>query len=84
VKWRETREVDLSVNFTLKSTQLTQSHAKIREVLLSSRKYPRIRTIPPPRTTRAYQQPHTLWLSLPVVPPKHPRKGNDYYKKHRR
>ena len=31
MKWRETRGVDLSVNFTLKSTQLTQSHAKIRE-----------------------------------------------------
>jgi hypothetical protein len=29
VKWRETREVDLSVNFTLKSTQQAQSHAKI-------------------------------------------------------
>ena len=33
MKWRETRGVDLSVNFTLKSTQLTQSHAKIREEL---------------------------------------------------
>ena len=36
MKWRETRGVDLSVNFTLKSTQLTQSHAKIREVRLQS------------------------------------------------
>ena len=31
MKWRETRGVDLSVNCILKSTQLTQSHAKIRE-----------------------------------------------------
>jgi hypothetical protein len=41
VKWRETREVDLSVNFTLKSTQLTQSHAKIREAHFRSHGPPR-------------------------------------------
>ena len=34
VKWREIRGGDLSVNFTPKSTQLTQSHAKIKEVRL--------------------------------------------------